>query len=323
MDIAKLNFHHLRYFWAVAKEGNLTRTATRLRVSQSALSSQIRQLEEQLGSPLFRREGRRLALTEAGDIALAYAEEIFLIGHQLIATLEQGRRREQTLRIGAVATLSRNFQESFVKPLLTQPGVQLRLESGMLAELVLRLENHELDLVLANRLPGRKPGGRLRYRCLAQQPISIIGAQPPRGFRFPRSLSGAQMILPGRESEIRSEFDAMCEQLGLHFHLLAEVDDMATLRLLARDTRALALVPSVVVRDELRDGTLYEQCVVPGLFETFYAITVERRFPHPLLKTALAREAKELLETRLGPKLKGKRIQKASSKETSPATPTW
>lgn len=296
MNVEQINFHHLRYFWAVAKEGNLTRTAARLRVAQSALSSQIQQLEEQLGDALFRRDGRRLVLTEAGKIAFAYAEEIFAAGSQLVSTLEHGRHREQVLRIGAVATLSRNFQESFVKPLLEQPNVRLCLESGVLADLLVRLENHSVDLVLANRPPGRELGGQLRCRRIARQPVSIVGSQRRKGFGFPRSLADVQMILPGRESAIRSEFDALCEQVGVRVRVLAEVDDMATMRLLARDTRALVLVPSVVVRDELREGVLHEHCVVPALFETFYAITAERRFQHPLLETVLARDEHDLLE---------------------------
>jgi LysR family transcriptional regulator, transcriptional activator of nhaA len=296
MNVEQLNFHHLRYFWAVAKDGNLTRTAARLRVAQSALSSQIQQLEEQLGDALFRRDGRRLVLTEAGKIALAYAEEIFTAGGQLVSTLEDGRHREQVLRIGAVATLSRNFQESFVKPLLEQPNVRLCLESGVLADLLLRLEHHAVDLVLANRPPGRELGGRLGCRRMARQPVSIVGSQRRKGFRFPRSIANVHMILPGRESDIRSEFEALCAQVGVSVRVLAEVDDMATMRLLARDTKALALVPSVVVRDELREGVLHEHCVVPALFETFYAITAKRRFQHPLLKTVLARDEHDLLD---------------------------
>lgn len=105
------------------------------------------------------------------------------------------------------------------------------------------------------------------------------------------------MVVPGRESDIRSEFDAMCEQLGVRVRILAEVDDMATMRLLARDAEALALVPTVVVRDELHGGVLHEQCAVPGLFESFYAITAERIFQHPLIETALARDERDLLET--------------------------
>jgi len=295
VNVEQINFHHLRYFWAVAKDGNLTRTAARLRVAQSALSSQIQQLEAQLGEALFRREGRKLVLTEAGKIALAYAEDIFTAGGEMISTLEQGRRPEQVLRLGAVATLSRNFQESFVRPLLGQTGVRLCLESGALDDLLVRLESLALDVVLANHRPPREPGRRFRCRRIARQPVSIVGPERRKSFRFPQGIGDSPMILPGPASDIRSEFDALCAQGGVRVRILAEVDDMATIRLLARDARALALVPSVVVRDELREGVLHEHCVVPGLFETFYAITVERAFQHPLLKSLLAQDEDELL----------------------------
>jgi LysR family transcriptional activator of nhaA len=291
----RLNFHHLHYFWAVAKDGNLTRTAARLRVSQSALSAQIRQLEDQLGEPLFRREARRLVLTEAGAVVLAYAEDIFTAGSELVATVKTGRRRDEVLRLGTVATLSRNFQESFLEPLLREPQVKLRLVSGATSDLLARLASHELDLVLANRPVRREPGRAFRTRRVARQRVSIVGRRRAKAFRFPKDLVAAPMILPGPDSEIRTEFDALCEQLGVAVSVLAEVDDMATMRLLARDTDAVALVPSVVVRDELRSGTLSELCVVPGLLETFYAITVDRRFPHPLVKSLLARDEADIL----------------------------
>jgi LysR family transcriptional regulator, transcriptional activator of nhaA len=294
MTLERLNFHHLHYFWAVAKDGNLTRTAAVLRVSQSALSAQIRQLEVQLGESLFHREARKLTLTETGRVVLSYAEEIFAAGGELLATVRSGRRRE-VLRLGAVATLSRNFQESFVKPLLSEPGLKLRLVSGAATDLLARLANHELDLVLANRPVRREPGHSFRSRRVAKQGVSIVGRHRSRAFRFPDSLRSVPLILPGPESEIRTEFDALCAQLDVQVSILAEVDDMATLRLLARDTDAVALVPSVVVRDELRSGALSELCVVPELFETFYAITVARQFPHPLIPSLLARDEAEIL----------------------------
>ncbi|MCE9574177.1 MAG: LysR family transcriptional regulator [Deltaproteobacteria bacterium] len=295
VSVEQVNFHHLRYFWAVARDGNLTRTAARLRVAQSALSAQIRLLEDQLGEALFAREGRRLALTEAGTIALAYADEIFTAGGELVATLARGRRREQVLRVGAVATLSRNFQESFITPLLAEPDVRLCLEAGALDDLLVRLQAHALDVVLANRPPVREPERRLRCRRIAHQPVSIVGARRRKAFRFPASLANEPMIVPGPESDIRSAFDALCEQRGVRVRVLAEVDDMATMRLLARDAHALTLVPSVVVRDELRSGVLHEHCVVPELFESFYAITIARTFPHPLLRSLLVRDEDELL----------------------------
>jgi LysR family transcriptional activator of nhaA len=298
MIMARLNYHHLLYFWAVAKEGNLTRAATSLHVSQSALSVQIRQLENELGQSLFTREGRILSLTEAGRIALAYAEQIFEAGAELVATLKDGRRRErQVLRIGAVATLSRNFQESFVKPLLARQDVELVLQSGSLSDLLIRLGTHTLDLVLSNRPVQGDSEREWRCRRIARQPVSLIGPPRPkvRAMRFPADLKGFSLLLPSTNSDIRTAFDLLCEQLDLRFHVRAEVDDMAMLRVLARDTDSVALLPSVVVRDELRDGRLQEYCVVPSLFENFYAITVKRNYQHPLLKTLLSRTEAEVL----------------------------
>ncbi|MFT5358069.1 MAG: LysR family transcriptional activator of nhaA [Polyangiales bacterium] len=294
MSLDDLNFHHLRYFWRVATDGNLTRTARRLHVAQSALSAQIRQLEVHFGQPLFDRDGRRLVLTEAGTIALAYAERIFGEGAELVSTLERGRGADQVLRVGAVATLSRNFQRSFMQPMLEETGVQLRLEAGRLDELLDGLEAHTLDLVLSNQAPSRPDRG-LRSRRLARQPVSIIASKPPPGFSFPEDLACYPMIVPGRTSEVRVEFDALCDRLGVTVRILAEVDDMATIRLLAADADALAIVPSVVVRDELRTGVVHELCVVPGIAENFYGITLARRFEHPLVQTLLARDEKDLL----------------------------
>ena len=297
--VSRLNYHHLQYFWAVAKEGNLTRVAKRLNVSQSALSVQIRQLESELGQALFAREGRSLVLTEAGRIALAYAERIFSNGSELMSTLKDGRRRERTvLRIGAVATLSRNFQESFVKPLLVRDDVELVLQSAGLDELLARLSVHSLDLVLSNRAVASDADRTWQCRRIARQAVSLVGR--PRGrrkpFRFPEDLAGMRILLPGTTSEVRVRFDLLCDQMEIRTEVLAEVDDMAMLRLLARDTQELTLVPTIVVRDELRDGTLQEYCVVPNLYEQFYAITVKRHYQHPALKALLSRPDAEILE---------------------------
>lgn len=296
--MARLNYHHLHYFWAVAKEGNLTRAAARLHVSQSALSAQIRQLEDQLGQALFDRQGRTLQLTEAGRLALGYAESIFAAGGELLAVLREGRRAaRQVLRIGAVATLSRNFQENFLAPLLGRDEVELVLQSGSLADLLTRLRVHTLDLVLSNRRV--QGGGDDAWRCrrIARQPVSLVGRPRPQrqAFRFPDDLAEVPLLLPGRDNDIRGGFDLLCEQLGIRYRLRAEVDDMALLRLLARDAGAVALVPSVVVQDELHNGTLVEYAVVPDLYEDFYAITVPRHFAPPPLRELLQRPGADVL----------------------------
>lgn len=296
--MSRLNFRHLHYFWAVAKDGNLTRTAETLHVSQSALSTQIKQLEDQLGQALFSRAGRALQLTESGRVALTYADTIFEAGNELTAVLRDGKQLErQVLRVGGVATLSRNFQENFVKPLLQRTDVELSLQSGSLDELLTRLAVHNLDVVLSNRKVNADSQHPWRCRRIARQPVSLVGKPRSKGkaFRFPEELAERPLLLPGRDSDIRAGFDVLCEQLGLRYQVLAEVDDMAMLRLLARDSGHTALLPTVVVQDELRNGTLQEYCVVPQLHENFYAITVQRHFEPPLLKILLKRPESEVL----------------------------
>lgn len=294
----RLNYHHLYYFWAVAKDGNLTRTAAQLHVSQSALSSQIKALEDDLGRALFLREGRSLQLTEEGRLALTYAETIFAAGNELSALMKDGEfRRRQTVRIGAVATLSRNFQENFVRPLLRLDDIQMVLQSGTLADLLARLSVHGIDLVLSNRRVHRDSQNPWQSHRIARQPVSLVG-KPRRKrnrFAFPDDLADYRILLPSLESEIRSGFDLLCEQHRATYRILAEVDDMAMLRLLARDTDAIALLPTVVVQDELRTGLLVEYCVVPQLFEDFYAITVKRKFQSPILRSLLKRRDEDVL----------------------------
>lgn len=296
--MSRLNYHHLHYFWAVAKEGNLTRAAARLHVSQSALSAQIRQLEGQLGQALFTRTGRTLQLTEAGRLALGYAESIFASGQELVALLREGRREErQVLRIGAVATLSRNFQDNFVRPLLDRDDVELVLQSGSLGELLARLRVHTLDVILSNRRVHASTDDPWQCRRIARQPVSLVGRPRRRRkpFRFPDELADVPLLLPGRDNDIRAAFDLLCEQRGIRVRVRAEVDDMALLRLLARDSDSVALLPTVVVQDELRSGALVEYGVVPDLHEHFYAITVQRHFAPPLLKSLLKRSEAEVL----------------------------
>lgn len=292
---SRLNLHHLHYFWIVAHDGQLTRAAARLRLSQSALSTQIRQLEAQLGVALFDRVGRTLQLTEAGRVTLVYADDLFRVGAELVNTLQRGRAQEAPLRVGAQSTLSRNFQEAFLRPLIHETGVRLRLEAGRLDALLARLSAHELDVVLSTEPAGPQEGTRLRSRRVARQAVSVVGRPRPGRFRFPEDVVGVPMILPPPDSGVRAGFDALCARAQCAATVFAEVDDMAALRLLARDTGALALVPSVVVRDELRSGALQELWVVPELFESFYAVTAERHYPHPLVARLLRRE-RELQE---------------------------
>lgn len=286
-----LNYHHLRYFWAIAHERSLTRAAARLHVSPSALSIQLRQLEERLGQPLFDRRNRRIELTEAGRMALEYADAIFRTGEELVSTLKGGARQGRAvLRVGAVATLSRNFQLGWLKPLLSRDDVELVLRSGSLRELLPQLAAHSLDVVLTNTVVPRDKTAPWRVFKIGEQEASLVGRpyKDRKRFVFPDSLRDTPIVLPGPESSLRESFDTLMEQVGVRPVVAAEVDDMAMLRLMARETRGVALVPPVVVTDELARKTLVEWARVPGLRETFFAVTASRRFANPLLKLLIS-----------------------------------
>jgi LysR family transcriptional activator of nhaA len=280
MQVEQLNFHHLFYFWRVARAGHLTRVAQQLHTSQSALSAQIRQLEERLGEPLFAREGRRLVLTQTGQMVLAYAENIFGLGQEMLGRLQGRSAGLEHLRVGSVSTLSRNYQENWIRPLLNDPSVMLTLESGTLDVLLARLLQHQLDVVLANEAVAADAQRPLHCRFLGSQAITLVGpaaAWSGRTLRVPEDLDGLELALPGPRHALRGQFDAMCQAAGVTPRVRAEVDDMAMLRLIARDSGWLAVLPDVVVQDELRTGHLVALGQSSELQERFYAITTPHR----------------------------------------------
>lgn len=294
MQLEQLNFHHLFYFWRVARSGHLTREAQALHIAQSALSSQIRQLEDRLGEPLFERGGRRLKLTDTGQLVLSYAENIFGLGQEMLGRLQGSSQGLLRLRVGSVSTLSRNWQENWIRPLLGDPQVVLTLESGPLDALLQRLVQHQLDVVLANEAVPADPDRPLHARHLGSQAIVLVGpaavldARQGRPLALPADLDGQELALPGPRHALRGAFDALCLAAGVAPRLRAEVDDMAMLRLIARDSGWLTVLPEVVVQDELRNGTL----VVAGRFtelrEHFYAITTAHRHRIERLEGLLA-----------------------------------
>ncbi|MBA4351963.1 MAG: LysR family transcriptional regulator [Rhodobacter sp.] len=290
--MAQLNLHHLRLFRAIAGDGTLTGAARGLNLSQSALSTQLRALEASLGQDLFERRGRGLVLTEAGRIALDHAEAIFRTVDDLTATLRETGRARRALRVGALATLSRNFQMQFLRPLIGRGDVEVVLRSGSQDELLRGLEGLALDVVLTNLAPARDAASQWLVHRIDEQPVSLIGTPArvgPVRLGLRDLLAMQPLIAPTRETGLRAAFDALAARLEVTPILAAEVDDMAMIRLLARADAGLAIIPPIVVRDELQSGALVEAARLDGISETFFAVTQERRFPNPLLAEVLHR----------------------------------
>lgn len=289
-----LNLHHLRLFRAVARDGTLTGAARALNISQSAVSTQIKALEMSLGHELFERSGRNLVLTEAGRIALDHAEEIFRTAQDLSATLKMAGGKRQALRIGALATLSRNFQIAFLDPIIGRDDVEIVLRSGSQENLLRGLEALSLDIVLTNLVPARDAASPYLVQRLAEQPVSLIGS-PARqtGGSVEDLLRAHPLILPTPESAVRASFDALVERLGILPRIAAEADDMAMLRLLVRADAGVAMIPPIVVQDELASGRLIELARLDEILEVFSAVTIKRKFPNPLIAEVLAAQAQD------------------------------
>ncbi|GIX22450.1 MAG: LysR family transcriptional regulator [Gammaproteobacteria bacterium] len=299
LSLERLNFRHLFYFWRVARSGHLSRTAAELHVSQSALSAQIRQLEARLGEALFVREGRRLALTATGRLVLSYAENIFGLGQEMLGRLAGRSEGMVRLRVGSVATLSRNYLENWVRPLLADPEVVLILESGGLEALLARLLQHRLDVVLANEAVPSDPERALHCRFLGSEAVAVVGPADRwagRRLRIPADLDGLEVAVPGSRHALRARFDALCLSHDVRPRVRAEVDDMAMLRLVARDSGWLAVLPEVVVQDELRAGRLVRVGQAASLREDFYAITTLHRHRIERLERLLSGAAAAGLE---------------------------
>jgi LysR family transcriptional activator of nhaA len=286
-----LNYKHLKYFWTVAHEGSLARASEVLHISAPALSVQIQKLEDQLGHDLFERKGRQLHLNEAGRVALDYADTIFTAGNDLVGMLKGlDARSKQTVKVGAMATLSRNFQVDFLAPLLQREDIDIVVRSDGLGVLLEELDTLQLDVVLVNTLPTISHDVPWLTHLIADQRVSVIGCptrmHPEMDAR--ELLATEPLILPSTATSIRNNFDAWLAREGISPRIVAEVDDMAMIRLLTRADHGVAIVPPIVVRGELKSGRLVELEHFDDLRESFYAITLKRRFENPLVKELLA-----------------------------------
>nr|MDC2856898.1 LysR family transcriptional regulator [Ningiella sp. W23] len=175
--MSRLNYHHLYYFWSVARIGNLTQAAKELHLSQSALSTQIKQLEHTINIELFERKGRTLALTDMGKRVQMYANDIFTKGEELSSFIHKGViSQTQHLSIGVLNTLSRNFIEEFINPLMSNNEVRFSLTAGRMDGLLNGLAEHELDLVLTNKPIGLEHYDQLwQSQLVSRQPLAIVG----------------------------------------------------------------------------------------------------------------------------------------------------
>jgi LysR family transcriptional activator of nhaA len=293
-----LNYHHLRYFWTVAKEGGLQQAAGKLNVSPPSISAQIRELEAALDVKLFRRSGRRNVLTDAGQIALRHAEEIFGLGNDLVSSLKQRpTARALKLHVGVADSLPKLVTFQILKPALELPGVHLICREGKIEELLAQLGLHRLDIVLADEPASSSVKFRAFNHRLGDSAVTFcaapaLAARLRRG--FPRSLHGAPALLPVENTPLRRAIESWFRARRVTPRVIAEFEDMALMKVTAAEEQGVVPVPSVVLREAVERYGMREVGAAANCRQEFYAITAERKISHPAV-TVLTDRARRLV----------------------------
>ncbi len=284
--MALLNFHHLRYFWMVAREGSVRKAAEKLHVSQPTVSAQVRALEDSLGEKLFRKSGRGLVATEVGERVRRYGDEIFALGDELQASLRQpGLATPVRVSIGITDSLPKSLSHAFIRPVFgVAPEVQVSCHEGLATDLLAQLAAYRLDLVLADEPAPSSFPVRTHHHLLGSCPI-VLCAAPKQAARlrprFPLSLDGAPALLPASHSAMRRTLEPWFEAQGVRPRVIAEYADGALMKMAGAEGLGFLPIPQAAAREALSRWGLRSLGRAGDCRAHFYAITVERREPHP------------------------------------------
>lgn len=292
MHHADLNYRHLRYFWMVAKEGSITRAAERMGLSVQTISTQLGQLERQLGYALLAPQGRSLALTDAGRVALGYAEQIFHLGEQLRHGLAETHPARPRLAVGVTDAVPKLIAFRLLEDVL-RPPMSARLEclEGDFDNLLGELALNRLDLVVADRSAPHLANLKLHSHLLGAVGIDFYGAgalHRAYASNFPESLNGAPVLLPARGDALRAAIDAWFEARNLRPEIVGEFSDSALLKTFGRAGMGVFPAPTEMRDDLALQFDAYAIGTLDGVSETWYAISTHRRIQHPAVAAVLA-----------------------------------
>lgn len=282
-----MNFKHLHYFWAAAKAGGIVRAGEQLHISPQTLSGQIKLLEDRLGCDLFRKAGRRLELTDAGHVAMGYAEQIFALGAELEMALGPARRGATVLecRVGIADSVPKAIAYRLLEPAL-DAGVAVRLicHEGKFQDLLAKLAVQRLDLVLADEPVRKQLGVKAFNHPLGETAMSFFctrGLQAQLSTDFPACLEGAPMLVQGGASAMRQRLALWLHQHGLAVNVVGEFDDAALLKAFGREGRGVFMAPTVLEAETCEQYGVQVLGRTGELVEEFFAVSVERRITHP------------------------------------------
>ena len=294
-----LNYHHLLYFWTVAREGSVTRASEKLHLAQPTISGQLKKLEQSLGEKLYTRVGRDLVLTDVGQTVYRYADEIFAIGREMVdAVKERPVDRPVRLVVGLPQVLPKLIAFRLLEPALQmEEKVQIVCREGSMQDLLARLAVHELDVVFADSPVGSLVSIRAFNHSLGECGIGIFGTPSLcRKFRrnLPQSLDGAPFVMPADGTLMRRSIDQWISETDIQPEVLGEMDDTALMKVFAEAGIGFIPAPLAIKAEIEKQFGLRLMMPIPNAIERFYAITVQRRLQHPAV-VAISQAARSTL----------------------------
>jgi LysR family transcriptional activator of nhaA len=281
-----LNYHHLRYFWTVARKGGVRKAAEELHVSQPSISAQLRLLEESLGQKLFRRSGRNLVLTETGQLALNYADEIFSAGRELMNAVKQRPGKHPVrVNIGLTDAFPKLIAFQILRAAFrSEAAVHMICREGEIGPLVNHLQAHRLDIVLADEPASSALKAKTFNHKLGRSGVTFC-AVPALAVKlrrnFPKSLDGAPALLPTQNMGMRAALETWFDLKGIRPSVVGEFEDSALMEVCSTGGRGFTAVHTVVDRAALKRYGLRTIARVDECGTDFYAVTAERRVKHP------------------------------------------
>jgi len=295
----RLNYNHLFYFYTVAKQGTISAAAEQLMVAQPTISEQIRTLESTLGAKLFRRSGRYLVLTDTGRLVFRYADEIFPLGHELLARLAgQPTGSPLRFRVGIADVVPKIVAHAIIKPVLkSKDAFRLICHEGTQVDLLARVAIHDLDLVVSDSPVNPAIQVRLFSHLLGECAVSIFGTKKHVDSyrrRFPMSLNGAPFLLPSSTTALRQSLEKWFSAEQVRPVIVAEFDDSALLKVFGQGGLGLFAAPSVAEKEIKRQYGVRVIGRLPSVRERYYAITAERKLKHPAV-SLIANTARDQL----------------------------
>ena len=301
--MGSLNFNHLRYFWVVAKAGGIARASERLHLTPQTISGQVSLFEDVLGYKLFTRVGRRLELTDAGRMALSYADEIFTMGEELEGVLRNpAAGRPMQFSVGVSDAVPKVVAYRLLEPAMRLPEpLRIVCREGKLASLLAELAVHRLDIVIADGPMPAAVNVKGFSHLLGECGVTFFAtAKLARQHKdpFPRSLDGAPLLLPGEDAAVRPRLMRWFDAQRIYPRIVGEFDDGALLKAFGRTGTGIFPAPSAIAEQVRREYGVVAIGHIEAVTEAFYAISVERRITHPAVVAITSAARKGLFRTR-------------------------